>query len=74
MMGLINDGDSLGNKFIDELKKAGTHKKIKVESKDPSHSITYNRKFIQYEHQIFTEKGIPAVTITARDEKLTHKY
>ena len=35
--------------------------------------MSTSRKFIQYEHQVFSEKGIPSLTITAKGEKAAYR-
>jgi len=36
--------------------------------------MSLSRRFIQYEHQVFTEKGIPSLTITTKGDKAAHRY
>jgi hypothetical protein len=45
-----------------------------VHTREHIHSQNVNRKFIQYEHQIYNEKAIPALTLTAKDVKYSNRY
>ena len=74
MHGQLSDGDSTATKFIQGLSKAAEHKNVKLTIKDATQSQSMNKRFIQYEHQIFNDKAIPAITLTAKGEKHFHRY
>ena len=71
--GSLAESDSTANQFIKEFKKAAGKKQVKVDVKDSSFSSP-NRRFIQHEHVIYNDKGIPSLTITAKDQKYTNRY
>jgi hypothetical protein len=71
--GMSEENDSIAKRFVEELTKAAEKKGVEVDVKDPAQSISYSKKFIEFEHQIFTDKGIPAVTLTTSAPHL-HRY
>jgi len=67
--GLANN-DAIANKFIQEFKKACGKRKVKADVIETSTQVG----FIQHEHQIYSEKGLPAITLSTSKEKLRSRW
>lgn len=72
--GPVSEQESVSNKFVEEFKKAASKRDVSVHVKEPQFTVNRASKYIQYEHQIYSEKGIPSLTISARETQNTHRY
>ncbi len=61
----LSQSDSLSASFLSELRRASSKKSLSFEVRDSLPHFT-GKKFVQHEHAIYNEKGIPAITISAK--------
>lgn len=57
---------------MEEFKRASVIKKVNNNVKEDYKQSS--SKFVQYEHQIYNDKGIPSLTITSNDEQFSNRY
>jgi hypothetical protein len=72
--GPLADRDSIAKHYIKDFEKTATKRGVKSEVKDSTYGSSEGKKFIQYEHVIYEEKGIPAVTISAKEDLYVNRY
>lgn len=72
--GAMAEKDSVADSFKKQLQKSAKKKNVKTEIKDASFGAPEHKKYVQFEHVIYEEKGIPALTVTAKDTIYSNRY